>query len=111
MTLYLSIPLYTLRANVQKLFDRLLQLWCYFPSEKTSEPLLELYDPDQPGQLRKDFQYFYTSSKSYMKLSDAISIVAARSAGQSIVVGKLNINNCDMQTHIYNSMWRFILCG
>jgi hypothetical protein len=72
---------------------------------------VELYDPDQPDQLRKDFQYFYPSSKSYLKLSDAISIVAARSVGQSIVVGKLNMNAYDLQTYIYNSMWRFIVCG
>ena len=39
---------------------------------------------------RNDFQYFYPESESNMKLGDAISTVAAGSAGRSIVVGRLN---------------------
>jgi hypothetical protein len=53
---------------------------------------VKLYDPDPPAEPkpREDFQYFYPSSEYHMKLGDAISIVAARSEGRSIVVGRLD---------------------
>jgi hypothetical protein len=39
---------------------------------------------------KRDFQYFYPDSKSYMKIGNAIRIVAAESVGRSIVVGRLS---------------------
>jgi len=77
-----------LQLENDALVSPLLQVWCYFPSKKESEPLVKLYGPD--GRPRRDFQYFYPESESYMKLSDAISTVATRSSGRSIVVGRLN---------------------
>lgn len=55
---------------------------------------MKLYDPDStdgPAQPREDFQYFYPSSEYYLKLGDALSIVAARSEGPSVVVGRLSL--------------------
>ncbi|PMD42325.1 hypothetical protein L207DRAFT_632111 [Hyaloscypha variabilis F] len=63
---------------------RLLQLWCYFPSNQTREPFVELYYPN--GVPREDFQYFYPDSKCFYKIEDAIKEVAKFSSGRSIVV-------------------------
>ncbi|CZR64892.1 uncharacterized protein PAC_14792 [Phialocephala subalpina] len=57
----------------------LLQIWCYFPEPKRSEPFIKLQD----GVL--DYQYFYPGGPTYTDIKDAVKEVTENAPGTSIV--------------------------
>jgi hypothetical protein len=77
----------------------LLQIWCYYPQEKISEPEIEV-DPATPA-----YQCFYPSSL-YKAVPNAIREVSRKSPGRSIVVGKSSNPSPLYYELTYSSMWQ-----